>query len=195
MGHICYTCKKELKWNMLKYTYHEVTANYPGGLKRVPPKDFTSNDRMCSNCAQLLPKNKSFWKENSGKEFVHASKDEEINSEYDTEKQKSPGANFNKEHEYVSYDFEITNCLVNGKGIKSVNTISLLVLYQFTFNIYLGNMPTFRSGKTMHQFNADEFLTFKNMGDMGCSQSIPNTPQLDYSTGKLIIDDDKNDHY
>jgi hypothetical protein len=143
----------------------------------------------------LLPKNKSFWKENSGKEFVHASKDEEINSEYDTEKQKSPGANFNKEHEYVSYDFEITNCLVNGKGIKSVNTISLLVLYQFTFNIYLGNIPTFRSGKTMHQFNADEFLTFKNMGDQEHTTSIPNTLQLDYSTGKLIIDDDKNDHY
>jgi hypothetical protein len=195
MGHICHTCKKELKWNMLKFTHHEVTANYTGGMKRVPPKDFTSDDRMCYDCAELLPKNKSFWKENSGKEFVYASTDEEINSEYNITVQKSPYADFTKEHEIVAYEFEISNCLVNGKAIKSTNTLALLSLYQFTYNFALMKTNKLRSGKKMHQFNADEFLTFKNMGDMGCSQSIPNTPQLDYSTGKLIIDDDKNDHY
>ena len=50
MGHICYSCKKELKWNMLKITYDEIVYGMYGLNKRIPPVGFTDKDRLCNDC-------------------------------------------------------------------------------------------------------------------------------------------------
>jgi hypothetical protein len=117
------------------------------------------------------------------------------NSEYNTEKQKSPYAEYTEKYEIVDYEFEILNCLANGRDIKSANTLRLTSLHQFTCNFIILNRNRLGSGKTMHRFDCDEFLFFSKGGDSEFSNSIPITLQLDHSTGKLIIDDDKNDHY
>ena len=68
MGHICYTCKKDLKWNNLKYTLKEITEGTGCDYKRIPPFRFSSQHRLCSDCAHNLQSLESFEKEKSRKE-------------------------------------------------------------------------------------------------------------------------------
>lgn len=179
MGVECFVCKKKLR----RFFELGGTMNNFKNLGLIAPDGFSEKDKVCDDCLN---------------KFYRASrkKSEKNNAEYNTTKQKSPYADFTKEHEIVAYEFEISNCLVNGKGIKSPNTLRLRSIYQFTYHFALSNRNRLGSAKLIHQFKGDEFLTFKNEDGVGkFSQSIPNTLQLDYSTGKLIIDDDKNDHY
>ena len=68
MGHICFTCKKELKWNHLKYTFKEITEGTGLEYKRIPPFRFGSENRMCRDCAHKLQSLDSFEKEESKRE-------------------------------------------------------------------------------------------------------------------------------
>ena len=57
MGHVCYICKKELTWRMLKITYNEIINGIPNGFnKRIPPKRFSHEDRLCNQCHEKLLK-------------------------------------------------------------------------------------------------------------------------------------------
>ena len=51
MGHICYTCKKELKWNMAKNTFDKLENKF----NKIPPFGFSSEDRLCEQCTEKLP--------------------------------------------------------------------------------------------------------------------------------------------
>ena len=67
MGHICYVCKKVLKWNNLKWTSAQLISP-DHGESQILPTGFTSEDRLCSNCRVTLQSTKSFEKEKSRKE-------------------------------------------------------------------------------------------------------------------------------
>ena len=57
MGHVCYSCKKELKWNMNKFDYKEITTS-EGFLNKSlqPPVGFLLDDnRLCSQCVGKCP--------------------------------------------------------------------------------------------------------------------------------------------
>jgi hypothetical protein len=57
MGHVCYSCKKELKWNMSKFDYKEITTS-EGFLNKSlqPPVGFLLDDnRLCSQCVGKCP--------------------------------------------------------------------------------------------------------------------------------------------
>ena len=56
MGHVCYSCKKELKWHMLKITLDEVVKGFTGFSKKIPPTGMTSEDRLCNDCHEKLAK-------------------------------------------------------------------------------------------------------------------------------------------
>ena len=56
MGHICYVCKKELKWHMMKITLDEVVKGFTGFSKKIPPTGMTSEDRLCNGCHDELAK-------------------------------------------------------------------------------------------------------------------------------------------
>ena len=88
MGHICYTCKKVLKWGNYKWTYDDILRDY----KLVPPIGFTPEDRLCDNCKNQLPK-----------------------QVYDLTEIRSPNTIVEKEQ--VNYSFKISNILQNGESI------------------------------------------------------------------------------
>jgi uncharacterized membrane protein len=62
MGHICYSCKKELKWHMIKFTYDEivkstsVSESFGMSNAQQPPVGFTLEDRLCRGCLSKCPK-------------------------------------------------------------------------------------------------------------------------------------------
>jgi uncharacterized protein with PIN domain len=50
MGHICYTCKKELKWNMTKNTFDKLENKF----NKIPPFGFSPEDKLCEQCTEKL---------------------------------------------------------------------------------------------------------------------------------------------
>ena len=56
MGKICYLCKKELKWHMIKITYEELVNGMRFSGKRIPPTGMTTEDRLCNDCHNKLSK-------------------------------------------------------------------------------------------------------------------------------------------
>ena len=68
MGHICFRCKRELKWYEIKNTLAEIIEGGPGFSvrgPRIPPTNFTSKDRMCSDCSNTIQTSESLEKEKS----------------------------------------------------------------------------------------------------------------------------------
>ena len=50
MGHTCYVCKKQLKWNNKKWGKSTIEK------EQLPPTGMTSEDRLCTDCFHQCPK-------------------------------------------------------------------------------------------------------------------------------------------
>jgi hypothetical protein len=175
----CFSCGLKLSWNVASFD----SLSIQGLLhRRIPPEDMTKKDWMCKKCVVKLPKKNSSTKES-----------EKNNTEYNITEQKMYGYDYVNEHN-VAYYFKISNCLKNGNVIESVNDIQLRSTYEFVYWVNLHHNG-FRSNKILHQFLDDEFSEVGESRDLKFTRTIPETIQFDSTTGKLIIDDDKNDHY
>jgi hypothetical protein len=173
----CFSCGRKISWKDVKETINDIQGFRH---RRIPPEDMTKKDRMCYECTVKLPKKNSSG-EKTGKN----------NTEYDIKKQRSPEIDYLEDSD-VRYKFEISNCLKNGKVIKTRYQIQLDSFWRFLYSVVLFDSG-FRT-KTLNQFYSDDFPTSPS-SDLKFSRTIPETIQFDSTTGKLIIDDDKNDHY
>jgi len=176
MGVECFVCKKKLGRFLNRDSFSIKVADL------IAPDGFSEKDKICSDCLKSLPKKDSSTKES-----------EKNNAEYNTTTQKSPEAIYDVAAN-IAYIFKISNCLKNGNVIESVNDIQLMSPYEFMYWINLRHNG-FRSDKILHQFFDDEFKVLPKLSDSKFTRTISETIQLDSTTGKLIIDDDKNDHY
>ena len=175
---ICYTCKKELKWNMLKMTYKEIVSSSLGNPSMNVPEGFRFKDRLCGDCYANLSR-----KSNSDKP-------KKINTEYHTEKQK------NLQLFQDGLTFEISNWKINGDPQRG-NYAGLASRKPFSYHFWVGKNGKF---KTLEWYELFWFGELEKSMSINFSEHTHNideclTFEFEYHTGKLIIETKNNIHF